>query len=274
MAKPKNEVAVADEKTEIANYEGYEEDSAGGLEGIGTEELLVPYIALLQGLSPEVKEDGVPGARPGMIYNPAIGQLFSGKEGMVFIPCFREHVFIEWQPRSEGGGFVGVHNPASDVVLNAKDRSTDFGKFFTPEGNILAETYLLFGLSLDDEGSPTKTVISFASTKIKQYKQLMTQANSVMVTNPKTGKKTTPPVWAHKFRLRTVETKNNEGEFFIFKVDWDGETASQARMAPSDDLYQMAKAFKIANDEGETKVNYEATSGSSGSSDEDAEVPF
>jgi hypothetical protein len=274
MAKPKTDVAVAEkENTAMANYEGYEEDSGGGLENTEVDELLVPYLTLLQGLSPEVQEDGVAGAKPGMIYNPATTQLFSGKEGVVFIPCFRQHLFVEWQPRSEGGGFVGVHHTSSDVVLDAKDRSTDFGKFFTPEGNILAETYYLFGLTLDEEENPTKTVISFASTKIKQYKQLYTQANSVLV-KLESGRKVTPPLWAHKFRLKTVKTKNNEGEFFIYQVGWDGETAREARLAPDDFLYKMGKAFKIANDEGDTKVDHGQSDGASASSDEDTEIPF
>jgi hypothetical protein len=96
-----------------------EEFAGEGLEEVTAEDLAIPFLRVLAQLSPQVnKRDGayVEGAEAGMIYNTVANEAYDGEKGILVVPCHYNRRFVEWQPRSSGGGFVGSYPIDSDML--------------------------------------------------------------------------------------------------------------------------------------------------------------
>ena len=88
------------------------EDAGAGL-STAAEDNLVPMMRILQTLSPQAKAnnpDYIPGAKPGDIWlRNSDYPPISGAEGILFQPCYFSQDYVEWIPRSAGGGLVARH---------------------------------------------------------------------------------------------------------------------------------------------------------------------
>lgn len=246
----------------VALYD--EEDTGAGFENITQDELSVPFIAVLQKNSPQV-EDGNPrqlaGAKAGMLFNTVTNKLYDGKLGIRFIPVHRSRNYIEWIPRDDGGGFVGIHEVDSLEVRDAlKKAGRKFGKLKVGDNNDLVETCGLFGLLLAEDGTFERVVIAFASSQIGTYKRLMTTAQSIQVVGTN-GEPQIPPLFSHVYRLRTefFPGKNNY-TWFKWRVAFDGDDAVSCRLAKDAPLYQQAKQFRAMVLSGSAAAAYETAS--------------
>lgn len=198
-----------------AVFEGYG-DFTPAAEQLDNEKI-IPQLVVLQGLSPQTQEGDVAyvnGARPGNILNTGSGELF-GKEGVCFVPVARQHTFVEWIPRKEGGGFVGMHDPESETVRWARD-NTEFGKWKTQSGNDLKETFYVFGVLLSDPNdllsASEPVVLSISGSKIKPYRAAFDKIRSTKI---RVGNKfVQPPMFAHRLKMTTALEKSKNGENF------------------------------------------------------------
>lgn len=261
MAKTesKTEVAVKDEQTALAEYTAYAEYAGAGFENQTSDDYSIPFLQILQALSPQLQEND--NLRPGMILNTVTGEVYDGKKGIAFIPATTQHVYVEWKPRDAGGGFVGIHEVNSDVVSQAKAASVEYGKYHTPEGNELIETFYVYGIALDDDGNASEAVLAFSSTKIKKYKGWMTKAKTIQIPLPD-GRRIPAPLFAHRYRLKTVSEKNNKGQFYNWDaISFDGENAQAARLLPNDPLFQAAVNIKSMIEQGKARAAYESQVG-------------
>ena len=78
------------------------------------------------------------------------------------------------------------------------------------------------------------------------------------------------PLFAHRYRLKTVSEKNNKGQFFNWDaIAFDGENAQQARLLPDDPLFQSAVNIKSMIEQGKARAAYESQA--PGSADEEAQ---
>jgi hypothetical protein len=224
VSKKQNEEAVVTESQLPAVNFDYGTMAGSGFEGVTQDDFTMPFLNVLQPMSPECSNN--PDARPGMLINSVTKELFDGKKGVVFVPVARQHVFVEWKPRDQGGGIVGRYEPTSDVVQEAKARSTQFGSYKTPTGNDLVETFYLVGYILgdkDDSEPSTVAVIPFWSTKIKVYKRLMQMLNTF---------KGRPPLFAHRLLINTVQEKNNSGSFYNLDIKPVNGGVGESLIAP------------------------------------------
>ena len=237
-----------------------------GFDNHTSDDYSIPFIGLLQSNSPECSDDESE-ARPGMIINRATGDVYSGKDGFVFVPSRTERKFVEWVPRDSGGGLAGVHEADSEIVLEAT-ANQKFGKLKLANGNDLMETFYAYGMAVLPDGTEMQAVIDFSSTKIKNYKNWMTKARTVQYVNPKTGKRSNLPLMAHRYRIKTEKTKNNKGEFFIYAITFDGANAVEARIAPNSDLFLAAVALNDAVSSGTAKADMNKTDRGGAVSDE------
>ena len=88
---------------EVANKKGgdvqafdpsmFEADAGKGMEGLGQEDLALPFLKVLSGNDPVL--DTHETARKGDIYNTVSGDVYVGKEGIRVIPCAYQRRFIE-----------------------------------------------------------------------------------------------------------------------------------------------------------------------------------
>jgi len=263
----------AEEQTALATGGfDYGEDAGSGWENTSQEDFTIPFLSIIQAMSPQVQEtdaEFIEGAKAGMLMNTATSELFSGKDGVEFVPCFTEHKYVEWKNRQkDGGGFVAVHDCDSEIVREAKAASTQFGKYTVPvpEGvdHDLVETFYLYGLLVKGDEVVTPCMISFSSTKIKAYKGALTPLRQME------GR---PPLFAFRLRITTVAEKNAKGTFHNFKIVPANGNPVDSLIAPDDKIFQTAKAFKDQVASGSAKVDH--TGGATGDDQgSDADSPF
>lgn len=246
----KNEVAEVKNTAPAAVYD-YGGDSHGGFEGTTMRDLSIPFINLLQTNSPEVEEGKIEGIAAGMLLNSVTGELL--KMPVVLQPVFKEEVWVEWVPRTKGGGVVARHEPTSDIVsqviernggsrIPPKDSEGKRPAFKMPNGsgNDLVETYYVYCLILDETGSSQEgfCVLAFSSTKIKVQKDWMTAMYM---------QKGAPPMWANRAKLSTVKDKNDAGQsYYNFYIAPFGETWRDSLINPG--VPEGAKLLQDAKD--------------------------
>ena len=103
MAGKKNEVAET-KSAEVVQFDPtmFEADAGMGLENMGAEDLALPFLKILGGMSKEL--DVLEDARKGDIYNTVTGAVLKGKDGVRVVPCAYQRRFIRWAPLGEGTG--------------------------------------------------------------------------------------------------------------------------------------------------------------------------
>lgn len=214
---------------------------AAGRENTTADDFAIPFIALLQDLSPEVKEhrkeDYIPGAKPGLFFNTVSKRLYGSE--LTLVPCFYSRKFIEWVPRDAGGGLVGYHEVGSEVV--AKSKAAAGGSLDLKAGtNDLVDTRELYCLVLGEDGSIVDTaVVPFTGTKIKTLKAFMSKVNEV---DPK-GQ---IPFWAFRVKLRAFPDQNrSKQDFFNVELSFAGGDAEKSLNRPGqhDDVLAAGQAF-------------------------------
>ena len=280
----KNDRAVAPKaESAVAAYD-YGDDANAGFENQTGEDLAIPFLGLLQALSPQVgdvSDGGLEGAKAGMIFNTVTDVVYDGKDGVEFIPALTEHVFVEWVPRSRGGGFVARHEPSSDIVKAAKEGSKTFGRYSTDytetgdekapfKGNDLTETFYVYGILVGEQVEPI--VLAFTSTKISVYKRWNTKLN--MFTLKHGDRKIRPPLFAHRVRLTTVAQKNNSGSFHNFALAPAEGDVKSSLLAPDDPRFIAAKECGEMVKSGAARASYETQKGGDGTPDDGTKGPF
>ena len=252
-------------------------DLAAGFEGITSEDLLIPFLVILQKGSPAV-DDATPGyiegAKAGMILNNVTQDMIHSEDGVMFIPVHREHKFVEWVPRDSGGGFKGLHDPEEPLIQEAR-RGKQFGKIQTPEGNDLVETFYVYGVAVEEDGSANPAMIAFASSQIRPYKRWMTSMRAIQLRG-EDGHRVTPPMFAHAFRLRTKAQSNQKGTWYGWDIRFaeqreEGATAAErSRLEPEDEYYIGAKELREMITSGKVKVNYDTAAPEDDAAGDDA----
>lgn len=243
----KEEKALEKQGTTAVALHDYGVDVGSGYENQTSDDLTLPFLTVLQALSPQVMQDGLEGAKPGMLCNNATDELFPGPEGILFLPAYTQHRFVEWVPRKSGGGFVAFHEPSSEVVQRAKAGAKDFGKYSTAYdeqgkliGNDLVETFYVYGVMYGEDPQPF--VMTFSSTKIKAYKNWNTRLRSFTVPGPD-SKKIRPPLFANLTRLHTKADHNNHGDFFNVVLSPAKGSLAASLVSPDDPNYQAAREY-------------------------------
>ena len=263
--KTATEVAVKDQNTAMAEYGAYADYAGAGFENQTSDDYAIPFIQILQALSPQIQENDA--LRQGMLINTVTGEVFEGKAGIAFVPATTQHQYIEWKPRDAGGGFVAAHEVNSELV-RACVANQEFGDYKTPEGNELIETFYVYGIAIDADGNSMEAVLAFSSSKIKKYKGWMTKAKTIQIPLPD-GRRIPAPLFAHRYRLKTVSEKNNKGQYFNWDIAFDGTNAVEARLLPDNPVFQQAVAIKQLLESGKARAAYESQT--PGSADEEAQ---
>jgi hypothetical protein len=209
-------------KKETAQIQAYDygDHAHEGFEGIGINDLSIPFINVLQPTSPEIVENQIEGCRAGDLLNSVTREILS--QPVVIIPVHREEAVVEWIPRSKGGGIAGRHSLESDIFLDVikanggsrippKDAENKRISFKSPAGNELVETFYIYCLILDQAGESIEgfCVLSFTSTKIKVYKDFI----SAMY-----GLKGAPPIYANRAKISTAMEKRESGTSYNYRV--------------------------------------------------------
>lgn len=215
-------------------------DAGMGMEGVDRDSFAIPFIALLQGLSPQLET--VEGARPGLFINTITDELF--KEVLV-VPCSYQRRYLRWAPRKDGGGYKGEYNPI-DVETGKIDVEKDADGRLRLEGDELKDTRNHFVLMQSESGAWQPALLSLSSTQIKKSKRWMSRIQGVELRTAE-GRPFNPPSFSHIYRLKSVKEENSKGSWWGLDIDL-------VEAVQDSELYQKARAFSKQVAAGEVKA--------------------
>ena len=279
-------VATTEKKTTaLAPVIDYGTDIGAGLDDVGRDEAGIPFLKILQAQSPEViGPDGkIDGAVAGLFLNTGTAELL---ESITIVPAIREHVFVEWRPKKQGGGIVKVHQPGTDLVNTAiaanaasiatgeksrkKDGKMKYGEFYTPDGNELAETFYVFAVVLDGDVPSGFVVVPFSSSGIKHYKKKFMNRIRYCLVDDGQGAKHNPPMFAHRVTLTTAQESNDDGTWsnYVIKFAVDNNV-QQSLMKPDHAGYVSGKELKALVDGGDVKADLDKAATTDGGEETD-----
>ena len=242
-----NAVAKAKETSISADLMDDIFDNAGEGASFDSSEMQIPFVRLLQALSPQLnkkKAEYIEGACSGDAFNNVTNQYWEGEAGITVIPCYQTTKYLEFTPRDMGGGFKGEIPPNSPLLQQTQRMGS---KEILPNGNELVKSDQHFCLIVDADGSLQPVVIDMKSTQLKISRRWKTQIAMQKMKNPKTGQMVTPPVFATMWKLRSVEESNDQGS-------WANWTLEKVGLIDDRDTFMEAKSFRESVAAGEAKA--------------------
>lgn len=235
---------------------------------------LVPLIYVLQALSPQALKRNpayINGAEAGSIWlRNASNPIVPGDHGIYFLPAAFYKNVVEWIPRNDGGGFVGIHNflDVGDTVAKVAERvnakqvpdptNAKRIRWMTKDGHELIETRYHVGYVFWD-GRPMPYVLPLSSTGHTFSKEWMNRMGQKTLPNGQQA-----PSYSYIYRLYTQFKQNNLGEWFGWAVEdigwvYDAETYRRImgrRGTPAEyaKVYFAAKGLNRSFDSGEKQA--------------------
>mgnify|MGYP003643778954 FL=1 len=255
VAKKKSaEVAVMDENMFAA-------DAGIGVNDLGSEDLAIPFIKVLQKMSDEL--DDLEDAKAGDIYNTVTKEVIKGKDGVRLINCAYNLQYIEWEPRGTGTGAPHAIYGAGDEIP-ATERGDDNKDYVAGgSGRYLERTAQHYVLVVDEDGMTQQALLPMKSTQFKKSKQWNSAMRSLKMKDSKGGL-FTPPRFSHVWKLETVSEENKNGS-------WHGWQISKDDVVKDPSVYAEAKLFAESIQAGQVNVKH-VREEDKPSSDED--LPF
>lgn len=213
------------------------EDAGAGLEEADSESFAIPFLKLLQKMSPEVDEADasyVQGAKPGLFFNSASGELLGNV--VEVIPVHFQRRYLHWRDRDEGGGYLGAITPAEAAEADVKP--DDRGRLVFDDGSYLSDTREHYCLMLREGAEPEPVVVALTSTQIKKSKRWMNAMQAVKI-KAKDGRLLTAPTFSRIYAISTVPEKNDQGSWHGWKIEPKGQVTDAQ-------VYALAKSFREA----------------------------
>jgi len=255
VAKKKNtEIAIMDDDLFAA-------DAGVGVNDLGSEDLAIPFLKVLQKMSDEL--DDLTDAKAGDIYNTVTKTVVKGKDGVTVINCAYSLQYIEWEPRGTGTGAPHRIYGAGDEIPKTERGDDNKDYVVQGDGRYLERTAQHYVLIVDEDGMTQQALLPMKSTQFKKSKQ-WNSAMRALKMKDSNGNLFTPPRFSHVWRLETVSEENKNGS-------WHGWQISKEKAVESVSIYAEAKLFAESIQAGQVSVKH-VREGEKPDSDDD--VPF
>jgi hypothetical protein len=188
-----------------------------GTEGIGLDEIRLPRLAIAQGLSPQL----VPGdskyiedLKQGDMFNDLTGEIF-GRGPIHFVPVRRDVRYIEFRPRSEGGGVLDLNVPANDPRTQW---TSEDGIRVAPAATHFVEFVVLL---LRAGEQPAPIVLSIKTTN-KWNRGAATSLSSFI-------KLRNDAIYGGVYTVQSKPEKNDKGTFGVYVIHNAGKASPIVR---------------------------------------------
>jgi hypothetical protein len=250
-------------------------DSHMGMEHMTQADYAIPRIVILQDLSPQVQqrdERHIENAEPGDICD-IVGQvLYDGNEGIIVDPVSYRRAYIEWVPRTKGGGFVQDHTPTNPQAANLLqdflskcDRGAK-GEITTPKGNEIRISGEYFVFMIDkDTGDFQPFVITMGGTQMKKSRRWNTVMNQFKIDY--NGERINPAMFYRCYKLTTIPERNDQGSWFGWQITPD---VNVIELPKGEQIYLEAKEFRKSIAAGKVSVSQPVQEDVPGAESEDA----
>ena len=241
-----------------------------GLSNVTVKDVMIPRIKLLQKMSPEVDDAGIPNAKAGEIFNTASQEVYSGSEGIRVVPCEFIRTFVEWAPEGTGNKAPVATHPADSRIMSQAKKNPADGKFYLDNGNYVEETANHIIMILDSKNNvESRGILSMKSsqlTKSRQWNYMMMTA-----TLEHKGQQIQPPSYAIVYKLTSqTEENNNKKKYFGWNISKEGTVPTMAILEEGE---QFATAFR-QGDVLAAPEEQQAIADQSGAKNGEEKIPF
>lgn len=275
--QPESKALVATSSAIPAELASLLEEDAAQTTGFEREDLALPFLRILQKMSPEVdKRDPkyVEGASDGDFLNTATGEVWSGQSGVIVVPIMHQRSITEWRTRKDGGGLVKDHG-ADDSMFAHVTKDPTTGRDVLPNGHELVRAAMYYVFIIDPEtGTYQSAVLSLSATQLKKARRWNTLMETLTVKNPATGKHFRPAPFYMSYRLTTVLESNDKGSWSGVKTEYFRPVTT---LPNGSEIYMAARAMREAIVQGQVKAgNLEDTASTTttASTIDSDDVPF
>jgi len=247
-------------KVAVMQANMFAEDAGVGVDGLGSEDLAIPFLKILQKMSPEL--DDIEKAKAGDLFNTVTKEVVKGSDGIRVVNCAYTLQYIEWEPRGSGTGAPhAIYSPGD--TLPKTERGDDNKDYVVDgSGRYLERTAQHYVLVIDEDGMTQQCLLPMKATQFKKSKQWNSAIKSLKMKDGK-GVLFTPARWSHIWHLESVSEENKNGS-------WHGWQVSKDSQIEDPTLYAEAKLFAQSIMTGAVKVQH-VQEGDSLSEDD---VPF
>jgi len=199
--------------TGLAKPDWVKDGDTRGTEGIQTEDLKIPRLALAQALSPELTESDakyLDGLKVGDAFNSLTGDVYGKKPLDVVVVRIDKPRYVEFFPRESGGGVKDYNVSASDprVLFTTNEK----GERLKPLATKFIDMIALLGDNLEP------IALSFKGSGLKAASKLETFIKM----------RVGMPSFASVFTLTPTLEKNQKGSYSVFTIKFKGNATADA----------------------------------------------
>lgn len=286
-AAPAATALVPPPETQALEVFDYGDDAGQGFENQDMSDRKLPIIELLQSNSPQVVQ-GKGKVWAGQFHNTVTGEIY---EEVFLVPAITDHVWTEWIPRDDGGGFRGRHPKNAKIVADAVARNNGraIGKLPVPQlpdpktgkpepTHELVEGFEIYAILYDGKTGEMAgfAMIPFVSTKIKVYRAWNSAIGGFAPTIGR--KKFAPweiPLFAHRVRMTSESETRGTNTYMVpvLSPAEGGDELLRSLLPKTDPRYIAAKKLHDDVLAGHAKAAYETTQQEVGV-DSESGVPF
>jgi len=219
----------------------FEEDIGLGLEEVTSSDMQIPFLRIIQALSPQLKKSDpafIEGASQGDIFNTVTNKVWPADEGVKVLPVHFAQKMLEFVPRSAGGGFVAELSPESPDVRQAV-RDQDTGMEILPSGNELVRTAQHYVKIVHEDGSLESAIVDMKKTQLKVSRKWIT----LIAMQKHEG--ATLPSFANMYNLKSTEDGNDKGSWFSWSISMAGRVPSIEAYTESKELHSSIRKGEL-----------------------------
>ncbi len=211
-----------------------------GYEGASSGSFAMPFLRILQKLSPECDKDDpafIEGAEAGFIIHTITKELY---ETVNIVPLQYRDTYIEWIPRTKGGGFVAEYEfPNMGTTEMLRTCSKEENKNILPNGNEFKLHSNYFCALEGEENEWEPVMISMSSSQLKTSRIWL----STMVKMKFEHEGVTYPaknIRSFQWTLGTERLENDKGVWYGWTFEAGDNTLLLPELAPIQDSVREA----------------------------------
>ena len=233
-------------KVAVMQADMFAEDAGAGVDGLGAEDLAIPFLKILQKMSPEL--DDIAKAKAGDLFNTVTKEVVRGSDGIRVVNCAYTLQYIEWEPRGSGTGAPHAIYSAGDTLPRTERGDDNKDYVVDGSGRYLERTAQHYVLVIDEDGITSQALLPMKATQFKKSKQWNSALKSLKMKDGN-GDLFTPARWSHVWHLESVSEENKNGS-------WHGWQVSKDSQIKDPNLYAEAKLFAQSIMAGQVKVQH------------------
>ena len=244
---PKKKKTTAVVKKNIAIAETNLFKSGSGFEQFdASEDLIVPYVKIMQLLSPEVIEEGSK-VKAGDLLNSL--SKFDYGTALKFIPLEFRKRRIFWIPRKEGGGMkcasMDSRVPDTGECFAKECKFCDHKNWLNNEPPACTIIYGFPAIVLGVDQEHKLVIVSFAVTSFKSGKELINKLRSAG-----------GDIFGKPFEVFTKKEENDKGIFWTLKTKPAGLLTKKEEIE-AENYYDLIQTAVVSYHEEDTQIKTE-----------------